>query len=167
MFENPQLLKTRDEIILNTLYRVIQLLRFSSDTHVLTPWGRALSAALSALNPEDKLEEAVFTGIELLRLRFLKGVNFVHYLPGAPQRGTDEDKRHTLLISRVALLAPIRHKAIGYTGPLSRNLLAFNAFTKGMTRALRNIVEMALVSLLMNGDAERENRTDWADLGLT
>lgn len=50
---------------------------------------------------------------------------------------------------------------------MSRNLLAFNAFTKGMTRALRNIVEMVLVSLLMNGDAERENRTDWADLGLT
>ena len=151
---------------MNTLYRAIQLRGFASDKHVLTPWGRALSAALSSLKPEDKLEEAVFTGMELLRLKFLKGDNYAHYLPGAPQRGTDEDRRHTLLISRVALLAPIRHKAIGYTGPLSRNLLAFNAFTKAMTRSLRNIVEMVLASLLMNADAEREERTDWADIGL-
>jgi len=45
--------------------------------------------------------------------------------------------------------------------------LAFNAFTKAMTRSLRNIVEMVLASLLMNADAEREERMDWADIGLS
>lgn len=71
-----------------------------------------------------------------------------------------------MLISRVASLVPIGHKPIGYTGPLSRNLLSFNSFITKLTRTMRNFAEMTLVNLLMNGDAEREDRTDWTELGL-
>jgi Temperature dependent protein affecting M2 dsRNA replication len=32
--------------------------------------------------------------------------------------------------------------------------------------SLRDLIEMVIASLLLQGDAEREDRTDWLDLGL-
>ena len=32
--------------------------------------------------------------------------------------------------------------------------------------SLRDLIEMIIASLLLHGDAEREDRTDWLDLGL-
>lgn len=81
-------MKTQDEVTLNILWRTLQLRDFVTDRHTPTPWGRALAAALGALRPEDKLEEAAIIGMELLRLKVLKGENFVYNLPGAPQRGS-------------------------------------------------------------------------------
>jgi hypothetical protein len=71
-----------------------------------------------------------------------------------------------MLVSRVCGLVNMDHKSIGYTGPLSRNLLAFNSFSRALTRELRNFTEMTLVNMLMAGDVEREGRNDWAELGL-
>lgn len=74
---------------MNTHWRMLQLRGFiDSEKHSLTPWGRALEAAISTLNPSDNLDEPVYLGIELLRLKVLKPDNFSPSLTGAPTRGT-------------------------------------------------------------------------------
>lgn len=78
----------------------------------------------------------------------------------------DDDKANNTLISRVCALVNMDHNSVGYTGPLSRSVLAFNGFGRAFTRELRNLTETTLVNMLMGDDAEREGRDDWSDLGL-
>lgn len=158
-------MKTKDEILSNTLWRLLQLRGYADGTHNLTNWGKALLAAISSLNPADQLEEPVFLAVELLRLNILNANSSLATYSGAPLRGSEEDKRNCLLVSRVACLGKLRHKPIGFTGPLSRNLLAFHSFIYVVRQSLRDLVEMVLANLLLNGDADRD-RTDWTDLGL-
>ncbi|KAL7271158.1 hypothetical protein RUND412_006108 [Rhizina undulata] len=151
-----------DEIIINTLWRMLQLRNFiDGGKHTLTPWGRGLQAALSTLDVSVNIEESIYLAFELMRLKVLKSDNFA-----SGEASRDEDRAHTMLISQVASLVPINHKSIGYTGPLNRSLLGFNSFVRGLTRTLRNFAEMTLASLLMHGDADRDERQDWSDLGL-
>lgn len=136
-------------------------------THKLTPWGRALVAAIKNLDTEDEsLIIPLYIALELFRMKVLKPDNFTPTFSGAPSRGSEEDKANTMLVSRVCGLVNMDHKAIGYTGPLSRNLLMFNGLGRALTRELRNFTEMTLVNMLMSGDVEREARSDWAELGL-
>jgi len=111
-----------------------------------------LEAALSSLNPLDNLEESCYLAVELIRSRAIKPDN--------------ADDQGLGLMVKVASLANIRHKGIGYTGPLSRELLGFNSIVRPMARSIRNLSEMVLVSLLLNGDAAKRERTDWHKLGL-
>lgn len=166
--KSPQLLDSEDEIRVNALWRVLQMRKFiEGKTHKLTPWGRALVAAIKNLDTEDEsLIMPLYVALELFRMNALKPDNFTPSFSGAPARGSDEDKANTMLVSRVCGLVNMDHKAIGYTGPLSRNLLAFNGFSRALTRELRNFTEMTLVNMLMAGDVEREGRKDWAELGL-
>ncbi|KAA8909711.1 hypothetical protein TRICI_004360 [Trichomonascus ciferrii] len=75
---------------------------------------------------------------------------------------------HTSLVARVGTLVGLRHNAIGFTGPLSRDLLAFHAFVTAEVQTCRWLVEAALVSLLCNEEADRTSRSDdeWTQLGL-
>ena len=73
--------------------------------------------------------------------------------------------RNSILISRVACLGKLQHKPIGYTGPLNRFLLAFNAVISAVRDNLRNLLEMSAATLLLNGDAERD-RKDLTDIGI-
>lgn len=77
----------------------------------------------------------------------------------------DEEKKFNLLVSQVACIGQIRHKPIGYSGPLSRQLLSFRSLICAVRSSLRDLVEVVLASLLLNGEADRD-RDDWADLGL-
>lgn len=70
-----------------------------------------------------------------------------------------------MLISRVACIAKLQHKAIGYSGPLSRQLLCYRSLISEVRSALRNLIEVVLTGLLLSGDAERD-RADWAQLGM-
>jgi hypothetical protein len=162
---------------------MLQMRKFIDAEHKLTPWGKALVAAIKDLDTEDEsLIMPLYIALEMYRMNALKSDNFVPSFSGAPVRGsgttcpasyrsltnpcTEEDKVNTMLVSRVCGLVNMDHKPIGYTGPLSRSLLAFNSFSRALTRELRNFVEMTLVNMLMSGDVERENRGDWAELGL-
>ncbi len=179
-------MKTKDEVLSNTLWRFLQLRGYADNKHSLTNWGKALFTAISSLDPADQLEEPVFIALELLRLDILNADSAFATYVGAPLRGSgktrlnandalmvksltlrdlDADKRNCLLISRVACLGKLRHKPIGFTGPLSRNLLAFHSFIYAVRESLRDLVEMTLANLLLNGDADRD-RDDWVDLGL-
>jgi len=70
-----------------------------------------------------------------------------------------------MLVSRVACIAKLQHKTIGYSGPLSRQLLCYRSLISEVRSALRNLVEVVLASLLLSGDADRD-RKDWPELGI-
>lgn len=70
-----------------------------------------------------------------------------------------------MLVSRVACIAKLQHKPIGYSGPLSRQLLCYRSLISEVRAALRNLIEVVLAGLLLNGDAERD-RKDWPELGI-
>ena len=53
-----------------------------------------------------------------------------------------------------------------WSGPLSRELLVFNAFVKSLTRALRTLLEVTSVNTLLRGDAKR-HRDDLLDIALS
>lgn len=84
---------------------------------------------------------------------------------GAPMRGSETDKRNTLLLSRIACLGKLRHRPIGFTGPLSRHLLGYNSIVGVVRGSQRDLLEMSLATLMLEGDVNRD-RKDLSDLGL-
>lgn len=68
-----------------------------------------------------------------------------------------------MLVSRVACIAKLQHKSIGYSGPLSRQLLCYRSLISEVRSTLRNLIEVVLAGLLLSGDAERD-RKDWGEL---
>ena len=77
----------------------------------------------------------------------------------------DGEKDHVLLLSRVAVLVKLRHEPVGYSGPLSRQLVAYHGVVSGVRNSLHDLVETCLVGLLLGGDVDRE-RNDWTEMGL-
>ena len=158
------LLKSKDEILLNTIWRMLQLRGYINQDHTLTTWGKAMYATLSAI-PSPDLEEAAIIAIELARLGLLTAKNMFPLYSGAPYRGSETVKRNTLLVARVACLGKFRHQEIGYTGPLSRHLLGYHSMISAVRSSLRDLAEVCLTTLLLNGDADRK-RNDYTELGL-
>ncbi|OAL71144.1 hypothetical protein A7D00_4807 [Trichophyton violaceum] len=159
-------LTTKQEIISNVTWRFLQLRGYVDSKHQLTTWGKALETALSSLKPSDNLEEPTFLAVELVRLGILSSKDWFPNISGGPMRGSDEEQRNNLLISRVACFGKIQHKPIGYSGPLSRQLLSFRSLVSTVRSALRDLIEVVLASLLLSGDANRD-RDDWTDLSLS
>jgi hypothetical protein len=157
------------------------LREFVGQNHRLTNWGKCLVTALNSLDPTDGLDESVFIAVELMRMGILSSKTFFLNLSGGPMRGEgktaplsnfyltyvlpDDDRQYRLLISRVACIAKLRHNSIGYSGPLSRQLVAYQAVVSAVRSSLRNLVEVCLTGLLLSGDATRD-RNDWSELGL-
>lgn len=77
----------------------------------------------------------------------------------------DIDKRNCMLISRTASLAKLHHQTKGYSGPLSRHLLSYNSIVSSLQSSLRDLVEMSLATMFLEGHVDRE-RSDWMDLSL-
>jgi hypothetical protein len=158
-------LSTKEEILSNTIWRFLQLRDFVGEDHQLTAWGKCLASALTSVKPEDGLDESVFVAVELMRMGLLSPSTFFTNLSGGPMRGSDEGRRHRLLVSRVACIAKLRHRQVGYSGPLSRQLVAYQAVISAVRRSLRDLIEVCLTGLLLNGDASRD-RSDWEELPL-
>lgn len=78
---------------------------------------------------------------------------------------TDTDKRNCLLVSRLASLGKLRHQPKGYSGPLSRHLLGYHSLISTLRASLRDLVEISLVTMFLDGNADRD-RNDWMDLAL-
>ncbi|CBF90248.1 MKT1 family protein [Aspergillus nidulans FGSC A4] len=159
-------LSSKDEVIANVYWQFLQLRGYINEKHQLTPWGECLEQALSVLDPEDSLEEATFVAIELLRFGILNATQWFSQVSGGPMRGSDEDKSFNMLISRVACIGKLRHKNIGYSGPLSRQLLSYRSLINEVRATLRNLIEITLASLFLSGDANRD-RDDWTELGVS
>ena len=70
-----------------------------------------------------------------------------------------------MLLARIACTGKIRHKPKGYTGPLSRHLLAYYSMVGAIRASLRDLVEMCLATIFLNGEAERD-REDMMQISL-
>ncbi|KAK9469679.1 temperature dependent protein affecting M2 dsRNA replication-domain-containing protein [Lipomyces arxii] len=160
---------TQNEILASTYWRFLQLRAFVSPDHKLTPWGDALALGLKSTGYDDVFADTLLIALELIRFNVLTAKTYTPSYSGLPIRGTDAEKEYILLISRVASLLPISHMAIGFSGPLSRNLLSFNSFVHKYSQSARTLLETTLFSLLANGDADRLSLTnsDWVALGVS
>ena len=78
---------------------------------------------------------------------------------------TDIDRRNCMLVSRVACFGKIRHQSKGYSGPLSRHLLAYQSIVSNVHASLRDLVEMNLAAMFLEGLVDRD-RDDWVDISL-
>ncbi|KAJ9637908.1 hypothetical protein H2199_007403 [Coniosporium tulheliwenetii] len=180
------LLASKNEIMCNAFWRFLQLREYTDTKHQLTPWGEVLEAAISGLGGRSELDEAVFIAVELARLELLSAKDMFPRNAGAslhadskttyPDRlgnadiPAEVDRRNTLIVSRIACLGKLSHAPIGYTGPLSRHLLAYHSMITAVRSSLRDLAEVSLVTMLLNGDAHRgelpHGRKDYTDLGL-
>lgn len=163
------------ELLSNTVWRFLQDRGYVNSNHTLSAWGKALKAAfdrassdhyLAETRPVSEAEEAIFVAFELLRLDLLNS-NQLPLPPysGAPMRGTDSDKAHTLLVSRIACLGTFRHEQIGYTGPLSRNLLAYQQLAAAVRNSLRDLTECHMCYMMLSGSAVRiRDKEDYTDV---
>ncbi|KAK5185906.1 hypothetical protein LTR44_001955 [Exophiala sp. CCFEE 6388] len=150
-------LRSADEVLVNTVFRFMHVRGYVDDKHALTAWGKALESALAIAD-----DESTIIGVEMLRLGLFTG----NYATGTPVARTDKDyerKVYTNLISRIACLGRIRHKPMGFVGPLDRQLLTYAWKITAIRTSLRDLLETVITSMFLNGDIERE-RSDWTTL---
>lgn len=166
----PSGINSKNEVISNVIWRLLHLRGYINDQHELTSWGRALASTLKALQPvvqkfkdTHHTEEAAFLAYELIQFDNLNSRNRHQELIGGPLRGSDDDKACCILIGRAACLLKLRHKNIGYTGPLSKNLLSFYSLVKAIRETDRDLLEAVTASMFLNGQANR-SRKDFDDL---
>jgi hypothetical protein len=164
-------LKSESEIASNVLWRLLHLRGYVNDKHELTNWGKALATTLKAISSDVKsykdihhLQEAAFLAFELLQFDQLNSRNRHTELIGGPLRGDEKDKESCILIGRTACLLKLRHENVGYTGPLSKNLLAFHSIIKAVRETDRDLVEAIAASLFLNNHASRK-RDDYGKIG--
>ena len=74
----------------------------------------------------------------------------------------DIDKRNCMLVSRLACLGKLRHEPSAWSGPLSRHLLAYQSVISNVHKSLRDLLEMILTAMLLEGSVDR-GRNDWAE----
>lgn len=154
-----QPLTSPEEVSANSLWRFLSLRGYIASDHTLTPLGECLAEAYSQCRlAKGTFEDGVFVAIELLRLKLLNPDNLFQAPPyhGAPYRGTANDQQNTLLLSRIACLGHLKHKEIGYTGPLSRHLLAYQSVISAVRSSQRDVLEMAMCTLLLGGSVDRK-----------
>lgn len=60
-----------------------------------------------------------------------------------------------MLVSRVAGLGELRHRPIGFTGPLSQHLLGYNSIINVVRQTLRDMVEIASTHMFLTGCCNR------------
>lgn len=161
--EKPKGLDTADAIISVTIWRLLHFRGYVNDSHELTPWGQALSKSFAALEPTVKsnpdvpyLYESLLVAFELIRFDLLNAKNKHEELHGLPMNGSDDDKASLLLVSRCATMLKLRHEANGYTGPLSKNLLAFHSLISAVRETDRDLTEAIVASMFMYGQAKKE-----------
>ncbi|KAJ4362352.1 hypothetical protein N0V83_010445 [Neocucurbitaria cava] len=149
-------LSSTDEILYNSIWRFLALREYVDSSHKLTQWGKVLATVIAGLKGQAELEEAAVLAVELLRLGLLTAdINMFPAYNGAPMRGSTKDQNSNMLVSRVAGLGTLRHKPIGFTGPLSQHLLGYNSIIDVVRRTLRDLVEVASTHMFLTGCCNR------------
>ncbi|CAB4431514.1 unnamed protein product [Rhizophagus irregularis] len=164
---NDKIIESKDEILANVLWKLLELRQFLTSSHTHTAWGSAFKKALTTLKSNtESHHEQLFSALELIRFGYLNGNNLSRSYYTPPNATTEEEKKYILLISRTLSLVPAKFKGVSWNGPLSRELLAFNSFVKAMNRSLRNLCEMLTLSMFLNGDCVKD-RQDYLDIALS
>ncbi|KAL8951879.1 MAG: hypothetical protein Q9222_002185 [Ikaeria aurantiellina] len=163
--DSHSILTSREEVCANVIWRFLQLRGYIDQQHHLTAWGKVLDGMLSISAFSSQGEKAVFLALELLRLGLLNANTMFDRYPGAPVRGSDIDKRNCMLVSRVACFGRREHQPRGYSGPLSRHLLAYQSTISAVQASMRDLIEMILATMFLEGCVSRE-RDDWMDIAI-
>lgn len=144
------------EVMINVFYRTLQTLDFIDDNHALTGWGVALASGLSKL---ERNKGTLFSGSDQLIVLscLLRQVQYTTLLDSI---SSSNDNGHIALISQIASHISLHHNPVGYTGPLSRELLGYGCFVAEQTKLLRQLTEAITASLFLNGNT---NRTSWSE----
>lgn len=159
----PQL-ERKDEVVVNTRFRLLELRGFVNHEHLHTELGRALFFAIKELHMNDPLQEPLYVALELVRAYALHARYFNHgktVFSGGPSleaidgigANAKEENRHLLLVMRTLSLVPMTLQPQRWDAPLSRELLAFQAFARAMTRSLRSLAESIASHMLLSGAA--------------
>jgi len=77
-----------EEIYANAWWKTLQLRDFIKEDHTLTPWGIGLADGLEKLGAHTDLYEALYLGLELLRLKALHHGDFSVKYSGAAMHGS-------------------------------------------------------------------------------
>lgn len=83
-----KLLKHRDEILANAVWRLLQLRGYLNEQHQLTEWGKVLEAIWSASGTRRDEEEAALIAVELMRLELINPDTMFLGYGGAPGNGS-------------------------------------------------------------------------------
>ena len=174
--DGPQL-RSATELRANSIWRFLEDRGYINSDHTLSAWGRALKESLDRAAAiglvakglsDTEIEEAILMAFEMLRLDVLNSKNMFPLPPysGAPMRGSQEDRSHNLLVSRIACLGRFHHGEIGYTGPLSKHLLAYHQMVASVRGALRDLVEMHTCNMMLSGAADRSlKKSEYHEIG--
>lgn len=148
-------------LVSSVIWRFLHLRDYVNDSHELTSWGKALATALTKIettasrNPKvPGLYEATLLAFELIRHDQLNAI------PRKDEVDIGETDANILLASRCAVLLKLRHEAIGYTGPLRKDSLAYLSQVSVVRDADRNLVEAILAHMFLNNKTERERTRD-------
>lgn len=160
---NSIVFTTNDQLLNNVFLRFFETMDFINHEHQLTPWGTIFA---DAIKENTELAQELLVSLSLVKSGYLTSRQFEPAYSGGPLRGTADERKHILLISRLATHISLAHNPIGFTGPLSRNLLSFQCITAEQIKAYRLIIEAILVSSLANGESDRlqKSDSDWANL---
>ncbi|CAG8485691.1 2066_t:CDS:10 [Ambispora gerdemannii] len=163
---NDKLIDSKEEILANVQWELLQLRKFLTSSHTHTPWGVAFKKALGSSKSNSSHQEQLFSALELIRFGYLSGNPYSRSYSGSPTVGTEEERKHILLISRTLSMVSPNYQGIPWAGPINRELLAFNSFVKALNRSLRNLCEMLTLSTFLNRDCLNE-RGDYLDIALS
>jgi hypothetical protein len=156
-------LTSKDELLANSIWRMLRLRDFVDANHNLTTSGEMLYTMVANLPLE--LQEVALVACELAQYTRLNADLTVQYAYTGVPDGPEHTKKHMTLIARIACLGPLQHQEIGYTGVLSRSMLAYMSMIDAVRQSLRDLLEVCLTTMLLNGDADR-HRSDFSELGL-
>jgi len=136
-------------------------------THFHSPLARAMHGALKNARVNDKFQDPLYLFLELVRAGVMHGNLWSNRASsGGPSFGSDEEKKSMLLVMRVLSILPLNFKPQEWSGPLSRELLAFNSFVRSLSRALRTLMECTALNMMLQHHARRQ-RDDLLDISLS
>lgn len=148
-------------LVSSVIWRFLHLRDYVNDSHELTSWGNALATALDKIEPTVKkypkvprLYETLLLAFELIRYGQLNTV------PRQDEVESGENEPMILLVSRCAILLKLRHEAIGYTGPLRKDSLAYLSQVCVVRAANRDLVDAIVAHLLLNNKTDRTRTMD-------
>lgn len=143
-------------LVSSVIWRFLHLKDYVNDSHELTSWGKALATALTKVdrtvmkNPKvPGLYEATLLAFELIRHDQLNA------MPRKDEVDAGETDANILLASRCAVLLKLRHEAIGYTGPLRKDSLAYLSQVSVVRDADRTLVEAIVAHIFLNDKTRR------------
>ncbi|KAI9894316.1 MAG: hypothetical protein M1814_003072 [Vezdaea aestivalis] len=164
--DSLSVLKTTDEIICNVIWGFLQIRGYIDDKHHLTAYGKAFNIIRTTTQKYSLAEEAVYLAVEMMRFNLLNTKDMFPSYSGKPSEGSEIDRDSCFLLARIGCFSTLRHDTVGYNGPLNRHSLGYSSMVEAVRRHSRDLIEVVLVSLLLNGQAERDS-LDWRALGLS